>query len=58
MRENPRPRREIAAPTALLVRPFFRFSHSRHAFILRGIGHRAGPVLVISQSGQGRVEVA
>ena len=32
-----------------LARPFFRYSYSRDAYVLRGIGNTKGPVLVTEQ---------
>ncbi len=40
-----RPRRYIARHWLLLVRPVFRYSRRRDAYVLRGIGHTRGPVL-------------
>ena len=51
MREVPRKRREITPTTARLLMPLFRFSYSRDAYILRGIGHVKGPVLVVKERG-------
>lgn len=42
-----RPRREVSSATLWLLQPFFRFSGSRDAWVLRGIGNRMGPVLVL-----------
>ena len=44
-RTTHRPRRVVPRPVLLLAKPFFRYSVSRDAFVLRGIGHRIGPVL-------------
>jgi hypothetical protein len=41
----PRPRRYLARHWLLILRPVLRFSMSRDAFVLRGIGNSAGPVL-------------
>jgi hypothetical protein len=46
VRETPRRRREIQPAWKPFIAPFFRFSHTRHAYILRGIGPWVGPVLV------------
>lgn len=43
---EPRERRVVSARTISLVRPFFRRSEGRQAWVLRGIGGRFGPVLV------------
>ncbi len=41
-----RPRREVSAVMLWLLRPFFRHSWSRDAWILRVVGNRRGPVFV------------
>lgn len=46
MREQPRPRRRVSPTTLRLVRPLFRFSAARDAYVLRAAGGRFGPVLV------------
>jgi hypothetical protein len=40
-----RTRRYVAKNILLLVRPFFRYSYPRDAFVLRGVGRSVGPVL-------------
>ena len=45
MYRKPRLRREVSKPTLTLLRPFFRYSLSRDAYVLRGAGNRIGPVL-------------
>ena len=40
-----RTRRYVAKNALLLVRPLFRYSYSRDAFVLRGVGRSVGPVL-------------
>lgn len=45
MRTVRRPRRYIAGHWLVLLRPVFRHSSSRDAYILRLIGSRRGPVL-------------
>ena len=40
-----RTRRYVAKNTLLLGRPFFRYSYSRDAFVLHGVGRSVGPVL-------------
>lgn len=42
---RPRPRREVGALTMRTVGWAFRYSYHRHAYVLRGIGNRMGPVL-------------
>jgi hypothetical protein len=45
MRTIRRPRRYIAPHWLALLRPILRYSHSRNAYVLRGIGVNTGPVL-------------
>lgn len=45
-RANPRPRRAVPTPLLLGLRPLFRYSAWRGAWVLRGIGEDHGPVLV------------
>jgi hypothetical protein len=40
-----RPRRKVGSAILTMVRPLFRFSRSRNAYVLRGVGDRRGPVL-------------
>ncbi len=42
-----RPRREVSAVTLWLLRPLFRRCWARDAWILRVVGNRRGPVLVL-----------
>ena len=42
---TPRPRHEVPRPARPLLRPFFRYSYSRDAFVLRAVGRSVGPVL-------------
>ena len=42
---SPRPRREVPGPLLLLLRPLFRYSEHRDAYVLRWIGNERGPVL-------------
>jgi hypothetical protein len=44
-RTTPRPRHPVGPRTLTLLRPWFRYSQSRDAFVLRVAGRR-GPVLV------------
>jgi hypothetical protein len=44
-RESPRPRRYLPPLVVLLLRPFFRYSDWRDAWILRIVGERYGPVV-------------
>jgi hypothetical protein len=45
MRTTHRPRREVAPATLTLLTPLFRYSSSRDAYVMRGVGNRMGPVL-------------
>jgi hypothetical protein len=51
MRETPRPRHLVGKRTIRLVRPFFRYSRVRDAYVLRVIGRRHGPVLRLKRPG-------
>jgi len=44
-----RTRRYVAKNTLLLGRPFFRYSYSRDAFVLRAVGRSVGPVLRLNR---------
>ena len=50
-RETPRPRHLVGKRTIMLVRPFFRYSRVRDAYVLRGIGRYRGPVLRLKRPG-------
>lgn len=45
MRTQARPRRDVSATTLAVLRPVLRYSTSRDAYVLRGVGNRMGPVL-------------
>lgn len=45
MRTIKRPRRYVARRWLVVVRPVFRYSESRRAYILRFVGRKWGPVL-------------
>ncbi len=45
MRSVPRPRHYLARHWILLARPALRWSVTREAFVLRGVGNSWGPVL-------------
>jgi len=45
MRTHERPRRYVARQWLLPLKPLFRYSTSRRAYVLRLIGNRTGPVL-------------
>jgi hypothetical protein len=51
-RQFPRPRRNVPRWVITALTPWFRYSASRNAWILRGIGHSAGPVLTTTGSEQ------
>jgi len=40
-----RERRHVSPRTITALRPLFRYSTSRDAYVLRGVGRRVGPVL-------------
>jgi hypothetical protein len=44
-----RPRRQIHPLLLMLLKPFFRFSYGRSAYVLRFVGKHHGPVLVPKQ---------
>lgn len=44
-RTNARPRKQVSGLMMMLLRPFFRYSITRDAYVLRIIGNRVGPVL-------------
>jgi hypothetical protein len=41
----PRPRHEVPRGVRLLLRPFFRYSYTRDAWVLHGVGSKRGPVI-------------
>jgi hypothetical protein len=45
MRDELRPRHYLPAPVLITVRPLFRYSGGRDAYVLRVGGNRIGPVL-------------
>ncbi|MGA2471640.1 MAG: hypothetical protein ABSG64_13240 [Solirubrobacteraceae bacterium] len=45
MRHTPRPRRYLRSPLLLALRPLFRYSLTRDAYVLRLVGRARGPVL-------------
>ena len=53
-RSTARPRRYIHRFWLLLLRPLLRFSVSRDAFVLRGVGNHLGPVLRPDRRARGR----
>jgi hypothetical protein len=46
MRTTPRPRRPLNPVALALLRPMLRYSYTREAYVLRGIGNHRGPVFV------------
>lgn len=46
MRTTPRPRHHVHPVVLAVLRPAFRYSYTREAFVLRAIGNQRGPVLV------------
>jgi hypothetical protein len=49
MRTNQRPRRYVSSHWLTLLTPIFRYSFSRDAYVLRGLGNRVGPVLRVDR---------
>ena len=49
MRTVHRPRRYVAKHWITLMRPVLRYSSARDAYVLRGIGRDAGPVLRVDR---------
>ncbi len=49
MRTVQRRRRYVSGRTLMVVRPFLRYSPSRRAYVLRGVGRNFGPVLRIDR---------
>jgi len=47
VRTHSRPRHDVSRETIRALSPFLRYSTSRDAYVLRGIGNRFGPVLRI-----------
>jgi hypothetical protein len=50
MRSVTRPRHYVPRPLLLLLRPVLRYSVTRDAYVLRGIGGSMGPVLRRAQT--------
>jgi hypothetical protein len=48
MRSSPRERRRIRPATLVVLRPLFRYSAGRDAYVLRIVGNRFGPVLEVA----------
>ncbi|MEA2200076.1 MAG: hypothetical protein QOI89_672 [Solirubrobacteraceae bacterium] len=49
MRTARRPRRYIAPSLFVILRPAFRYSRSRDAFVLRALGSSFGPVMRVDR---------
>jgi hypothetical protein len=49
MRRVQRPRRYVANHWLILMTPVLRYSSSRDAYVLRGLGNRMGPVLRVDR---------
>lgn len=47
MRTTPRERRPVSPGTLRALKPLFRYSIGRDAYVLRAIGNRTGPVLTV-----------
>lgn len=50
MRDTPRPRRSVGPFTLRLLRPLFRYSVARDAYVLRFGSGQHGPVLVAAKA--------
>jgi hypothetical protein len=48
MRDSQRDRRRIRPSTLVVLRPLFRYSAGRDAYVLRIVGNRFGPVLEVA----------
>jgi hypothetical protein len=49
MRTVQRPRRYVSGRQLLMMRPLLRYSPSRRAYVLRGVGRHVGPVLRVDR---------
>jgi hypothetical protein len=49
MARSPRRRRHVSPWLLVVLKPLFRHSYSRDAYVLRVVGNRLGPVLVPGQ---------
>ncbi len=52
MRTAIRPRRYVARHWLIVLRPVFRYSSGRDAFVLRLLGNATGPVLRVDRRGR------
>ena len=48
MRDTQRDRKRIRPGTLVVLRPLFRYSAGRDAYVLRIVGNRLGPVLEVA----------
>jgi hypothetical protein len=53
MRTQQRPRRYIAGHWLLVLKPALRYSATRDAYVLRGVGRSTGPVLRVDRRHRG-----
>ena len=44
-RRHPRPRRQVELRKFAYIKPLFRYSSSRGAYVLRAVGRKVGPVI-------------
>jgi hypothetical protein len=58
MRTQQRPRRYVAPHWLLMLKPVLRYSATRDAHVLRGIGNSTGPVLRVDRRRRGRSSYA
>jgi hypothetical protein len=58
MRSTPRPRRYLGPAPFVVARPFVRYDYWRDAYVLRLVGHRAGPVIRRDRRRRGPTEFA
>jgi hypothetical protein len=49
MNHHARPRRYLARPWLVLLRPLLRYSKFRDAWVLKGVGNSVGPVLRVER---------
>jgi hypothetical protein len=58
MRTQQRPRRYVAPHWLLALKPALRYSATRDAYVLRGVGNSTGPVLRVDRRRRGRSSYA
>ena len=54
MRTQQRPRRYVAGHWLTVLKPMLRYSATRDAYVLRGVGASTGPVIRVDRRGRGR----